>query len=402
MSPFTTARIRWQQSDPNLRIFLIGVLLLGINSGILTTSFNNYLNDIFQLGARDRGFLEFPRELPGAALIVITGILSVWLMRTWAILVGIISAIGVLGLAYVSPGIGLMTVWMVLWSLGDHLFMPVESAMGLHLAHEGKHGARLGQISGARNLSAIAGAGLVWVIAHFFVGATMYKILFTVAGIIALIAAYSFSTIHENTDKIPDKKKFVLKKKYTLYYILNILFGARKQLFLTFGPWVLITVFKTTPATIAILIMIASLAGVLFRQVFGYVVDTYGEKRVFIADAIILLAVCAGFAFSHNVYILYALFIIDNLMFATRIARTTYLNKITTDKREIPATLSMGITMDHIVSMIIPIAGGLLWHAYGYTSVFLAASVLAVCGFVAAFFIKHKTHEKILNKNTAA
>ncbi len=384
----STLKNRWRQSDPNLRIFLIGVLLLGINSGILTTSFNNYLNDIFHLAARDRGFLEFPRELPGAALIIITGILSVWLMRTWAILVGIISAIGVIGLGFLSPTIGLMTVWMILWSLGDHLFMPVESAMGLHLAHDGKQGARLGQISGARNLAAIAGAGLVWIIAHFYQGATMYKILYSTAGIIALIAAYSFSAIHENTDKIPDKKRFVFKKKYSLYYVLNILFGARKQLFLTFGPWVLITVFKTPPATIAVLIMIASLAGVIFRQVFGYVVDTFGEKRVFIADSIILLGVCAGFIFSRNIYLLYALFIVDNLMFATRIARTTYLSKITSDKRDIPATLSMGITLDHIVSMTIPIAGGILWHHYGYQSVFFAASSLAVMGFGAALFCR--------------
>lgn len=391
MQLFQTTRLRWQQSDPNLRIFLIGVLLLGINSGILTTSFNNYLNDIFQLGARDRGFLEFPRELPGAALIVVTGLLSVWLMRTWAILVGIISAIGVVGLAYLSPTIAVMTVWMILWSLGDHLFMPVESAMGLHLAHDGKHGARLGQISGARNLSAIVGAGLVWVIAYFFNGPIIYKILFSFAGIIALLAAISFSKIHDATDKIPDKKKFVLKKKYSLYYILNILFGARKQLFLTFGPWVLITIFKTTPSTMALLIMIASLAGVIFRQYFGYIVDTYGEKTVFIADAIILLGVCGGFAYSQNVHILYALFILDNLMFATRIARTTYLNKIASDKRDIPATLSMGITMDHIVSMLIPTIGGLLWFSYGYQSVFIAASVLAVFSFIAAFFVKPNT-----------
>ncbi len=375
---------KWYASDINLRIFLIGILLLGINSGILTTTFNNYLNDIFKLGETERGFLEFPRELPGALLIVVTGILSIWLMRTWAILVGIISAIGVIGLGFLSPTIGIMTAWMILWSLGDHLFMPVESAIGLHLAHAGKQGARLGQISGARNLSAIAGAGLVWIIAQTFSGKEMYQILYAVAGIIGLIAAFTFSRIHNDTDKIPDKKKFVLKKKYTLYYILNILFGARKQLFLTFGPWVLITVYHTKPATIAILIMIASLAGVIFRQVFGYFVDKFGEQKLFIADSIILLIVCAGYIFSVDVYVLYTLFIIDNLMFATRIARTTYLSKISKDKRDIPATLSMGITMDHIVSMTVPVAGGLLWHQFGYQSVFMAASIVAVLGLFAA------------------
>jgi predicted MFS family arabinose efflux permease len=34
--------------------------------------------------------------------------------------------------------------------------------------------------------------------------------------------------------------------------------------------------------------------------------------------------------------------------------------------------------------MSIPAAGGLLWAAYGYKSVFVAASLLAVAGFLAA------------------
>jgi MFS family permease len=117
-------------------------------------------------------------------------------------------------------------------------------------------------------------------------------------------------------------------------------------------------------------------------------VDRFGERKVFIADGVVLLFICAGFAYSRNVNILYFLYILDNLMFSTRIARTTYLNKIARDKREIPATISLGITMDHLLSMTAPIFAGILWHALGYSMIFIAASGIAVLGIIIAMMIR--------------
>ena len=168
---------------------------------------------------------------------------------------------------------------------------------------------------------------------------------------------------------------------------VNILFGARKQIFLTFAPWVLVTVYGASPALMAALAVISYFLGVVFRQAFGVVVDKFGERRMFIADALILLVICGGFAFSAYRPVLYALFILDSLMFATRIARTTYLNKLAEHRSDIAPTLSLGVTMDHAVSMSIPSAGGLLWAAYGYRSVFMAAALLALAGLAAALSI---------------
>lgn len=69
------------QLDPNLKYFLIAVLFLGINNGILTTTFNNYIEDIFSLTPDKRGFLEIPRELPGFLLVIVTGMIASFSMR---------------------------------------------------------------------------------------------------------------------------------------------------------------------------------------------------------------------------------------------------------------------------------------------------------------------------------
>jgi len=373
---------RWSSSPPELRAFLWGILLLGINQGILNSTFNNYLSDGFSLSASARGVLEFPRELPGFLLIFVTGALAAWSMRAWAVLVGLISAVGVAGLGFLSPSVLTMALWMMCWSLADHLFMPVESAVGLRLARAGRAGRRLGQISGARNFAMILGAGVVWLLAG--AGKTpAYGRLYAVAVAAALAAAWAFGRLGA-PEGSGGGRRVVWRGEYRWFYWLNVLFGARKQVFLTFAPWVLVTVFKTPARTMAVLFLTAAALGVVFRQAFGEAVDRFGERKVFYADAAILFVICAGFALSRNIWVLYALYILDNLMFATRIARTTYLDKIAVDRKDIPATLSLGVTLDHAASMTVPVLGGLLWAACGYPAVFWTASVVAGAVFLVA------------------
>ncbi|MBI5623572.1 MAG: MFS transporter [Elusimicrobia bacterium] len=370
-------KARWDGASPALKAFLLGIVLLGANQGVLLSTFNNYLADSFRLSASGRGFVEFPRELPGFLLIFVTGALASFRMSSWAVITGVLSAVGVAGLGWLSPSVAVMTVWMLFWSMADHLFMPVESCVGLALSKEGGKGRRLGQISGARNLAMIAGAALVWVMAPGGPGG--YRWLYLVAGALALASAAAFSRVDAGGDR-GGGTRFVFRRSYALFYWLNVLFGARKQIFLTFAPWLLVTKFGLSPAAMAGLILAANGLGVVFRQAFGAAVDRFGERRMFIADGVILLGICAGFALSSDLALLCCLYILDNLMFATRIARTVYLDHIAVDKGDIPASLSLGITLDHAASMTVPALGGLLWTAAGPQAVFAAASVVALAG----------------------
>jgi predicted MFS family arabinose efflux permease len=359
-----------------LKVFLAGTLLVGINNGILTATFNNYLYDTFRVSASARGLIEFPRELPGFAMIFVTGVLAAFTLRAWAVLVGLSAGAGILGLGYLSPTLSLMIFWMMLWSLGDHLFLTVEATAGLRLAEENRPGRRLGQLTGARNLSMILGTAAVWLLMDRL--GFHYSGVYAVAAATAVLAAAAFSRLRLPEDGGGRAPRFVFRRRYSRFYLLNVFWGARKQLFLTFSPWVLVSVFGTRPQTIALLVMAAAVFGVVFRQWFGVAVDRFGERAVLVVDGVLMAAICLGFALSANVWLLYVLFVLDNLMFATRIARITYLNKIAPDKRDIAPTVSMGLTLDHVVSMIIPFLGGFLWDASGYPAVFLAALAIGL------------------------
>jgi preprotein translocase subunit SecF len=57
------------------------------------------------------------------------------------------------------------------------------------------------------------------------------------------------------------------------------------------------------------------------------------------------------------------------------------------NKDDIGPTISMGLTLDHAVSMTVPFWGGLLWVNFGFKWVFLAAALIAFLNLLTARLI---------------
>lgn len=186
----------------------------------------------------------------------------------------------------------------------------------------------------------------------------------------------------------------MLKRRYSLYYLLNVFSGARKQVFVTFGPWVLIKIFGEPAPTIAKLWIVASIIGIFFQPQLGKLIDRVGERVILMADAVILIGVCLGYGFARElplarpVHLVYACYVLDNVMFAAGMARATYMDKIAENESDIHASLSLGVTIDHAVSMSIPTLGGLVWVRHGFPYVFLGVAGIAVCNLIVASFVR--------------
>ncbi|MCK5379502.1 MAG: MFS transporter, partial [Acidobacteria bacterium] len=182
---------------------------------------------------------------------------------------------------------------------------------------------------------------------------------------------------------------------FGVFYAISALFGVRKQIFLVFGAWVLVEIHGVPVSTIAFLYFLAATIGVVVRPLLGEVIDWLGERVVLSVDELLLLGVCLTYAFASDLldspwdlYALYGAYIFDSVLFALRIARTTYLKKIVDDPSEITPTISMGITIDHSVAMTLPILSGWIWATYGFRWVFLLAGAIAVVGFFVCLQIR--------------
>ncbi len=372
---------------------LIATLFFGAAGGVFVATLNNYLADVHLIGAKGRGWLEFPRELPGFFIMfVVWAMLSKLRETQMATMAMLATMAGMLGLAWLAPNTAGLVFWIIVWSLGDHVIFAVEGPIGLKLARDGKEGKRLGQFGGARNLGTILGVGLIYLLAKIY--GDNYKIFYTLGAGFALLAGFYYSRLKVGHAD-PPSRKIVFKKKYRIFYAISALFGIRKQIFLAFGAWVLVDIHGVPLSTIALLYFIASTLGVILRPLLGEIIDWLGERTVLAADELLIIMVCVAYAFASDMlaapwdlYLLYSAYILDSILFALRIARTTYLKKIADSPEDITPTVSMGITIDHAVAMSLPILSGYIWDVYGFRWVFILASAIAFAGFFVCLQIK--------------
>lgn len=380
--PAPAAAPRW----PNLTLFLSGLVLLSLAGSLLDVSFNNYLSDIHRLDADRRGVLEFPRELPGfLTVFLIAGLVSLAETRIASLAAAAIG-LGMLGLSWCGNSWMYMMGGLLLLSIGQHLIMPVQSSIAMDLATgAASRGQRLGQVNSYTAGARVVGYGLVWGLLAWT--GTHYRLIFTIAGLLALAGAAVLWGM-----RIPGahlrRPRLVWNQKYWLYYLLEFFFGARKQIFLTFGPWVLIKIFHQPVILFAKLMIGSALLAMLFQPALGRAIDRFGERRVLMFDAVATLLICLGYAGAHFVPgsgvalgILCACFVLDQLFMGTGMARAIYLSKIAVRREDVAPSLSMGVSINHIVSMSIPALGGILWMTCGYDKVFLAAAGLALVMF---------------------
>jgi hypothetical protein len=299
---------------------------------------------------------------------------------------------GALGLGYLTPDRALLVGWIVVWSLGDHILFAVEGPIGLALARDGKEGKRLGQLGGARNLGTIVGAGGVFLVAQVL--GDRYDLFYALAAVFAAGACWSYLRLDVGRGR-PPSRRLVVRREYGVFYAISALFGIRKQIFLVFGTWVLVSLHGVSVGTIAGIYLGASALGILVRPLMGEVIDWLGERFVLAADELLLLLVCLTYAGASRVlpapidlWVLCGAYMLDHLLFALRVARTTYLKKIARDPADITPSISLGITIDHAVAMSLPVLSGWIWETYGHEWVFLLAGAIAVAGFFVCLRIR--------------
>ena len=350
---------------------------------MLDVTFNNFLNDVHHLDTDRRGILEFPRELPGFLTAFLLAALVFLAETRVAALAACATGFGILALAWCGSSSAHMLAALLLWSTGQHLIMPVRSSIAMDLAGgAATRGRRLGQVNSYTAAASVVGFGLVWALLAW-VGPS-YQLVFTVAGICAVIGALALFFMRMPGAHLT-RPRLVWNWNYRLYYLLAFFFGARKQIFLTFGPWLLIKVFHQPAILFAKLMMVSAVLAILFQPALGRAIDRFGERRVLMVDAMVTFLVCMGYGCAHwlgqtwlALGVLCFCFMLDQLFVGTGMARDIYLSKIAVRREDIAPTLSMGVTINHLVSMSIPALGGMLWVCYGHDKVFFAAALLAL------------------------
>lgn len=376
-------------TERDFLLFLLVCVFVGVGQSIDGSTLNNFLKEKFDFLIMQRTLLEIPREMPGLLVVLFTAFLFALGDIRIAAVANLAAAVGMFLLGIIPYNFFIMLIVVFIYSTGQHLFLPLFNTIGMSFAQEGQYGRKLGQISAANTASLVVSSAILWILFNFF--HISYTVSFTLGGVAFLAAAIILTRMnHRRAGKM--KSRFVFRKEYKLYYWLSILYGARKQIFLTFAPWVLVDVFKQKVTIMTMLFFIISVLGIFVKPLIGRLIDRIGERFILSGESLVVIVICLLYAFAEDLFpgmlaviIVSICYVLDQTLNSVSMARATYIRKIAVMPEDVSPTLSLGVSIDHIVSMFLPPLGGLVWYASGpggYKYVFVGGAVIGILNFL--------------------
>lgn len=344
---------------------------------------HNFTIEQAHFGWFETGLTQTVREIPG--FLAFTAIFWLVLMREQVLAYAALLVLG-LGIALTGllPSLTGVLITTFIMSIGFHYFESMNQSLQLQLLPKAEAPRLIGTITAtaaAAQFLAYGGLALAW-----WAGWRSYPALFLVVGVASMaltIVAIAYFGRFEGT--VRQRKSIVLRRRYWLYYLLTFMTGARRQLFLTFGGFLLVKKFGYTVADMATLMLITTAANAVLAPQLGRLVMEIGERRTIMIENVVLIVVFAGYATTAAAWVAGLLFIIDGVFFTLTLAQRTYLQKIA-DPADMAATSSVSFTINHIAAVVVPIAFGVL-GAINPAIIFWLGTVIASVSLACSFLV---------------
>ena len=380
------SRIREMWSSPLGR----GFIMLGVMSAAFGFSVNghnsivtNYFEEVLHFSGPQFGYITAIREVGGFVLIFLTAML--YRVSLQHVTAGALVALGI-GCALFSLSTGFWTVipWVLITSFGFHTVLQTQYSLGMDLTTEDRSGAVLGRMAAFGQAGTFAAFAFIFIVFQFDL--LSFQPTFVILGVAALIGAiaiFRFPHLHEGELRAaaPKREPIVFRREYRFYYLLNLLDGARQQVFFSFGLWVLVNHFGLGVSAISILLMVVTFASMSVSSWVGRRIDRHGERRILTIVNLAYVVALAGYAVAGNVWVACFFYVIYALITpVSPIAAATYMRKIAVPK-DIAPTLAMGVTVLHATAIVVPVAAGFILNFVGYQVPFLIACVFAIITF---------------------
>jgi MFS family permease len=382
----------------NVILLFIAIAFIGLSQGFSENIWTNFYK-LIGMQTTDRTALEPIRELPGLLMMFIIAALSFLTIGRMGTVAMVVRAGGLLCVSMLVTKFNpAFIAYMVFVSLGDHIFMPLRNSIGITVANRGYEGRVIGFMDATTTVMYLIPSALILL---FFNGTVLddYRIFFILGAVAAFCAAVALFLMrtHRANERI-SKPRLVFKKKFSLYYAISFISGMRKQVFLLFIPWLLVQTFQQSVQAMTLLSIAGAFTILFFNPFMGYLIDRFGERKLLVGGGIICTGVYIAYAFlcttnpanTAIIFVLFVLSYLDRLSQSTLMGRDIFVKHTASSQEEIMPTLSVGVSMDHVASVIAPFLGGLLWAGIGPQWVFVAGAVIGVAYTAMCFLVPGK------------
>ncbi|MDG1677236.1 MAG: MFS transporter [Paracoccaceae bacterium] len=370
-----------------ISLLFIMAVAMPIAFSVWSALLNNFVIQIADFDGSDIGLLHTVREVPG--FLAIGVILIIMFLREQTL--GLIS-LALLGVATALtayfPSVSGLLIITLISSFGFHYFETVNQSLQLQWLPKEKAPQIIGWLVGAGSIATLI-VYLGIIIGWQKLELSFNFIYLTSGGLTALIAILCllfFPTFKTETKQIT---KLVLRRRYWLYYALQFLSGARRQIFVVFAGFMMVEKFGFEVHQLTALLLINLAINIFVAPLFGHFIAHFGERRALIIEYLGLVFVFVAYGgiylFDWGVVLAATLFVLDHLFFGLRMALKTYFQKISAPE-DIAPTAAVAFTINHIAAVFLPVLLGLLW-LISPAIVFMVAALLAFLSFTLALLV---------------
>ena len=340
---------------------------------------NNFVIENAGFTGVEIGWLHTVREIPGFLAV---GVIAIIIFMREQVL-GLISLLmlGVAsGVTAWFPSFGGLLMVTMISSIGFHYYETVNQSLQLQWLPKDSAPQTLGWIIAVGSGASLLSYGLL--VATWNVFDLSYNTVYLISGgACAAIAIYCMIAFPQIEAPEPQVKRMILRRRYWLYYALQFMAGARRQIFIVFAAFMMVERFGFEVHEVTALFLINFVANMIFAPLMGRAVGRFGERNALVFEYVGLISVFLAYGgiyfFGWGVVLAAGLYILDHLFFALAFALKTYFQKIA-DPGDIAPTAAVAFTINHIAAVFLPVLLGYLWIV-SPAVVFVFASAMA-CG----------------------
>lgn len=348
---------------------------------------NNFVIEVANFDGGDIGLLHTVREIPGFLAIGVILVIMVLREQVLGVLSLLLLGVATAVTAYFPTLGGILTITL-LSSIGFHYYETVNQSLQLQWIDKIRAPQMLGWLLAAGSAATfIAYGAIVMTWKTFDLSySTVYLIGGGVTTAVALFCMFAYPQFESPN---PQVKKMILRKRYWLYYALQFMAGARRQIFIVFAGFMMVERFGFEVHEVTGLFLINLIANMVLAPLIGRLVSSFGERRALLFEyaglAIVFLSYGGVYWFGWGVVVASVLYVIDHIFFAMALALKTYFQKIA-DPGDIAPTAAVAFTINHIAAVFLPVVLGVLW-LYSPLMVFILAAGMASTSFLLALLI---------------
>ncbi len=362
--------------QPVFLLFLMA-FAMPIAFSVWSALLNNFVIEAAGFTGVEIGWLHTVREIPGffaiGVIFLIIFIREQVLGLISLVLLGVAS-----GLTAYFPTFGGLLTLTLLSSIGFHYYETVNQSLQLQWLKKEEAPQALGWITAVGSFASLIAYGLLVVTWKSF--DLSYEFVYmTSGGICVAVAIFCFFYYPQFEAPNPQIKKMILRKRYWLYYLLQFMSGARRQIFIVFAAFMMVERFGFEVHEVTALFLINYVANMIFAPLIGRAIGVYGERNMLIVEyvglTLVFLAYGGIYYFGWGVIVGAVLYVANHLFFSMAFAIKTYFQKIA-DPQDIAPTAAVAFTINHIAAVFLPALLGYLW-VVSPGGVFVLAAMMA-------------------------